>query len=206
MSGERRRFTVTAPDWGQDHLSSDAIVAFVDRELADRPHRRATRHLGECAECSAHVHAQRQARAALRSAECPRLPSSLLSMLQSIPQEAELPGPPAGLAVTADGQFVTVQRVERFPAAPRVRSSRIRLGAGAAVSGLALGALALGAPGVVSGSPVPPPGPERGVFDRPLLGGPSGVVDARLRLDPGPGQDLPTERMARTPGSFRGFP
>lgn len=203
MSGQRRRFTVTAPDWGQDHLSADALVAYVDRELAAGPHQRATRHLAECPECAAQVRAQGQASAVLRSAECPRPPSSLLSMLQSIPHEAELPGPPAGLAVTADGQFVTMQRAERHPVSPRVRSSRIRLGAGAAVSSLALGALALGSPAAVPGPPIQP-APDRGVFDRPLLGGPSGGVDAQLRIDPAPGQDLPAGRMARTPGSFLG--
>jgi anti-sigma factor RsiW len=109
----RWRISVTAPDWGQDHLSLDAIVAYVDDELAHGPHLRATQHLAQCAECAAQVVAQGQARAALRTAECPSLPSSLLSSLRSIPQDTDIPGPPTDLAVTSDGQLVNVLRPER---------------------------------------------------------------------------------------------
>jgi hypothetical protein len=104
---------VIAPNWGQDHLSLDAIVAYVDDELAEGPQLRATRHLAQCRECAAQVVAQGQARAALRTAECPSLPSSLLSSLRAIPQDTDLPGPPPGLAVTSDGQLVSVLRTER---------------------------------------------------------------------------------------------
>jgi anti-sigma factor RsiW len=104
---------VTAPDWGQDHLSLDAIVAYVDDELAQGPHQRATRHLAQCRECAAQVVAQGQARAALRTAEVPSLPSSLLSSLRSIPQDTDIPGPPGDLAVTSDGQLVSVLRPDR---------------------------------------------------------------------------------------------
>lgn len=194
MTGERRRFSVTAPDWGQDHLSSDAIVAYVDSELADRPYSRATRHLAECPECATQVVAQGQARSALRSAQCPSLPSSLLSSLRSIPQDAELPGPPADLAMTADGQIVAmvgsrpaprrpVDRLVEAPAGRQPVSRLFKLGAGAAVSGLALGALAFGAPGVASGPQPSTTGNDRGVFNGSVVGGP-GVVDARLRLTP----------------------
>lgn len=211
MTGGRRRFTVTAPDWGQDHLSSDAIVAYVDCELADRPFSRATRHIAECPECAMQVTSQGQARSALRSAECPSLPSSLLSSLRSIPQHAELPGPPTGLAMTADGQFVTVVRSEPAPrpgrpvepatgGSPHGRRTpvprRFKFGAGAAVSGLAIGALALGAPGIASGPPHPTTATDRGVFNGSVLGG-RGVVDARLRL-------TPADQGERIPGSFTG--
>lgn len=208
----RRRFSVTVPDWGQDHLSSDAIVAFVDNELAAGPHTRATQHLSTCRECAAQVVTQGQARSALRSAQFPSLPSSLLNSLRSIPQEAELPAPPAGLAMTADGQIVTVLRPELLPAAhaepatqPHIarsatplsgRSSthrRLRFGAGAAVSGLAIGAIALAAPGFASTSATPTGPPERGVFNGPVLGGGAGVVDAQLRLTPGRSDPLPEE-------------
>ncbi len=192
MTGERRRFTVTAPDWGQDHLLPDAVVAFVDGELADRPFSRATRHLAECPECATQVVAQGQARSALRSAECPILPSSLLSSLRSIPQDAELPGPPAGLAMTADGRLVTVLRSEPAPRRPVGQHGRrppvprrFKFGAGAAVSGLALGALALGAPGMASGPPPAATGNDRGVFNGSLVGSPGGA-DANLRLAPLP--------------------
>ena len=104
---------MTAPDWGQDHLSLDAIVAYVDDELAEGPHLRATRHLSQCRECAAQVVAQGQARAALRTATVPSLPSSLLSSLRSIPQDTDIPGPPGDLAVTSDGQLVSVLRPDR---------------------------------------------------------------------------------------------
>jgi anti-sigma factor RsiW len=168
VSAGGRRFSVQVPDWGQDHLSAEAVAAYVDGELGERPYDRATRHLAECGECAAQVVAQGQARAALRSARCPSLPSSLISSLRSIPQDADLPPAPNGLAMTRDGQFVAMldsapprsnsarsaPPSSMLTAAPPAglaepltpsRSRRGRLGAGAAMSGLALGALAIGA-------------------------------------------------------------
>lgn len=209
MVDGRWRISVTAPDWGQDHLSSDAIVAFVDGELAPGPHRRATQHLRQCPECAAQVGAQGQARSALRTAAGPSLPSSLLTSLRSIPQDTDLPAPPAGLAMTADGQLVAVVRPE--PDAPRPTGNRtepddpaaasepgrrtsaqrrMRLGTGVAVSGLALGALALGVPAASTGPLVPgPAASDRGALGGSVLGGPglsdtSAVVDAGLRIAP----------------------
>jgi anti-sigma factor RsiW len=178
------------PDWGQDHLSPEAVVAFVDDELDDGPFLRATRHLDSCPECATQVAAQGQARSALRSAECPSLPSSLMSSLFSIPHDTEVPGAPAGLAVTAEGEFVSVLRPERVRQEPpaglaldhgrRVPARRMRFGAGAAMSGLALGAMALGATGISSDAPTAVAGPDRGVFDGSVLGG--SAVDAQLRI------------------------
>ena len=108
MSAGGRRFSVQVPDWGQDHLSAEAVAAYVDGELALRPHDRATRHLVACPECAAQVVAQGQASAALRSARCPSLSSSLMSTLRSIPQVAELPAAPNGLAMSPDGQIVAM--------------------------------------------------------------------------------------------------
>lgn len=210
MNGEGRRFSVTLPDWGQDHLSPEAVVAFVDDELDDGPFLRASRHLDSCGECATQVAAQGQARSALRSAECPSLPSSLMSSLFSIPQDTELPGAPAGLAVTADGQFVSVLRPEQVaPAglAPgsdhgrRLPSRRMRFGAGAALSGLALGAMALGATGIASDPPAGVAGPERGVFDGAVLGGPAADAQLRLPVDAsGPSGDLGL--VPRIPATF----
>ncbi|HYH32136.1 MAG TPA: zf-HC2 domain-containing protein [Pseudonocardia sp.] len=191
MSSGRWRISVTTPDWGHDHLSSDAVVAYVDDELAPGPHLRATQHLAQCRECAAQVVAQGQARAALRTAGCPSLPSSLLSSLRSIPQDTDLPAPPAGLAVTPDGQFVSVLRPG--PAAPEQAESvnapshgrrphrGLRIGTGVAVSGLAIGAIAFALPTAASGPAAPasaPPGEVRGNAVSP--------VDARLRLAPAP--------------------
>ena len=60
MSAGGRRFSVQVPDWGQDHLSTEAVAAYVDGELGERPYDRATRHLAECSECAAQVVAQGQ--------------------------------------------------------------------------------------------------------------------------------------------------
>lgn len=160
---DRRRFQVVPPDWGTPHLTLEAIVAYVDDELAAGPHDRATRHLGLCPECAAEVAEQRRARSALRGADAPTLPPSLMSALQAIPQDAELPPPPAGLSLTPDGELVSVLRPDLVgrdaPRRPR-RSRRARLGTGAAVSGIALGALAFGIPAGTSSAPAPGvPGP-----------------------------------------------
>jgi hypothetical protein len=62
--------------------------------------------VANCDECCAQVAAQRQARAALRTAGGPRLPASLMSALRSIPDHTDLPGAPADLAMSPDGQLV----------------------------------------------------------------------------------------------------
>lgn len=200
MSGARR-FSVSTPDWGQAHLSLDAIVAYVDDELAPGAHARADAHLADCRECTAEVTAQRQARAALRGAGGPCLPSSLLRSLRAIPVDAELPPVPPGLAVSADGEFVLLRDVpapdadpgaptRHHAAAPRRLGRRARIGA---VSGLALGALAVGA--LVAPDPVPP-APERGV----LGGGAVLNVPVQARLGPaGPHDGPPTVTSSPAP-------
>ncbi len=196
MTASGRRFSVELPDWGQDHLSAEAVAAYVDGELDDRPYDRATRHLATCGECAAQVVAQGQASAALQSARCPSLPSSLMKSLRSIPQAAQVPPAPNGLAMTSDGQMVAMLA----PAPEPHRSStagtssgtslgppaglaespqqnnkglRGRLGTGAAISGLALGVLALGA-AIIAGDAPPSatPGPGSGPV----------VVEAHLQL------------------------
>jgi anti-sigma factor RsiW len=198
---------VTAPDWGPAHLSSDAVVAFVDDELAQGPHARATAHVAACPECAAEVVAQRQARTALRAASCPSLPSSLLSSLRAIPQDTELPAPPAGLAVSADGQLVSVLRPEPEAAPAHGRrpptARRLRFGAGVAVSGLAIGALTLGVGSLAEDTVVAEP--ERGVLGGSVLS--PGV--AQFGFEPGvrTAADVDarfTERVARMPHTFLG--
>jgi anti-sigma factor RsiW len=128
------------PAWG-GHLALDAIVAYVDEELSPGAHRRALEHLSRCSECAAEVIAQTQARVALRGSIAPRLPSSLLSSLRAIPTDTELPEPPAGLAVSSDGELVAMLRDPARPSRRRPVDRRVRLGAGAVVTGLALGGL-----------------------------------------------------------------
>jgi hypothetical protein len=185
MTAPRRRFEVVAPDWGQTHLTSDAVVAFVDDELSAAAHGRALRHLESCPGCASDVAEQRQARSALRSARGPELSSALLHALRAIPRDTELPGPPAGLAVGPDGGFVQSLRgapeagpADR-PAGPTRpgRASR-RWGAGLTATGIALGALAL------TGTVMPADSPVRGVFGGPVLD--SGSADARLQAAPSP--------------------
>ena len=235
MTDARWRISVTTPDWGQDHLSLDAVVAYVDDELAPGPHLRATQHLAQCRECAAQVVAQGQARAALRTADCPSMPSSLLSSLRSIPMETELPGPPAGLAVAPDGQLMSVLRPERVE--PRREAARphgkrphrgLRFGTGVAVSGLAMGAIAFAMPTDVGGPAEPPTATTDSLTESTLRG--VTPVDAHLRLDPGaaaqkapaagadaggpapsapsspPAYELPLERLDHIPGSFLDFP
>jgi hypothetical protein len=78
----RRQFGST------EHLSTEAIAAFVDGELRINAHLRAANHLSQCPQCAAEVEAQSQARAALRQS-CPvQVPSSLLGMLSQIPHSS----------------------------------------------------------------------------------------------------------------------
>lgn len=71
-----------------EHLSTEAIAAFVDGELRMSAHMRAAHHLSMCPQCSAEVDAQGQARSALRDS-CPIIvPTSLLGALSQIPHRA----------------------------------------------------------------------------------------------------------------------
>ena len=167
MTASRRRFEVVPPDWGQTHLSPDAVVAFVDDELGTGARRRAAAHLEACADCAG-MCADRSA------AHMPALSSSLLQSLRTIPQHTELPGVPAGLAVAPDGALV---QPLRDPA-----NSRARFGAGLAASGLAVGALAL------TLSLLPAGEPETGPLGGAVLGG------ARLHVPAGEPASAPVAR------------
>ncbi|PPK70136.1 zf-HC2 domain-containing protein [Actinokineospora auranticolor] len=163
---------------GEQHLLPDAVVAFVDGELGRTANDRVAAHAVNCPWCAGEISAQRQARAAVRAADTPAMPAGLLASLRAIPQETELPATPDGLAVTADGQLVAVQRPDRAPGAfgtsaplgsstklgeGRVvlgrRNRRAAQGAGVVVSGLVLGALAL--VNTTGASPESPPQPQQ---------------------------------------------
>ncbi|MGH3561937.1 MAG: anti-sigma E factor RseA [Mycobacterium sp.] len=77
--GAPRQFSST------EHLSSEAIAAFVDGELRMNAHLRAAHHLSLCAECATEVEYQNRARSALRDSHPIRIPSTLLGMLSQIP-------------------------------------------------------------------------------------------------------------------------
>ncbi|AKK29074.1 anti-sigma E factor RseA [Mycobacterium sp. EPa45] len=89
-----------------EHLSIEAIAAYVDGELRMKSYLRAAHHLSLCPECAAEVEGQTQARTALRDSLPISMPSSLLGLLSQIPQSApdEPPAPQSGLAdQLADG-------------------------------------------------------------------------------------------------------
>ncbi len=71
-----------------EHLSIEAVAAFVDGELRMTAHLRAAHHLSLCPQCAGEVEAQRQARAALRDSGSIVVPTSLLGMLSQIPNHA----------------------------------------------------------------------------------------------------------------------
>ncbi|MFN2494802.1 MAG: anti-sigma factor, partial [Pseudonocardiaceae bacterium] len=108
------------------HLAVDALVAFVDGELSAAARERAAEHLASCRTCAAEVAGQRQARSVVRSADGPQVPPRLLATLRAIPQTAELPGAPDGLAVTAQGTIVAFSDPAR--AAPLASGSSLGSG------------------------------------------------------------------------------
>lgn len=69
-----------------DHLSIEAVAAYVDGELPMKAHLRAGNHLSQCPQCAAEVDAQGQARAALRECRPVTMPSTLMGLLSQIPQ------------------------------------------------------------------------------------------------------------------------
>ncbi|BBX72523.1 RNA polymerase subunit sigma-70 [Mycobacterium shinjukuense] len=89
--GAPRRFRST------EHLSTEAIAAFVDGELRMNAYLRAAHHLSLCPQCAAEVDDHSRARAALRDSRPIRIPSALLGLLSEIPQAApEGPAPLSG--------------------------------------------------------------------------------------------------------------
>ncbi|MCK0173114.1 anti-sigma E factor RseA [Mycolicibacterium sp. F2034L] len=74
-----------------EHLSTEAMAAFVDGELRMNAHMRAAHHLSLCAQCATEVDAQSKARAALRDSRPIAIPTSLLDMLSQIPQHMQHP-------------------------------------------------------------------------------------------------------------------
>jgi anti-sigma factor RsiW len=160
----------------EQHLMPDAVVAFVDGELSHVARDRAARHIANCPLCAGDTAVQRQARTAVQSAEIPGASAGLLAALRNIPVDTELPTTHERLAMTEDGQLVSVQRPDARSAlggsvlgasAPLGTGSsvlstsrswhgrRAVQGAGVVAAGLMLGALAMVGPHVL-GSPADP--------------------------------------------------
>ena len=77
-----------------DHLSIEAVAAYVDGELPMKAHLRAGSHLTLCQQCAAEVDAQGQARAALRESRPVTMPSTLMGLLSQIPESTPEEPPP----------------------------------------------------------------------------------------------------------------
>ena len=96
-----------------EHLSSEAIAAFVDGELRMSAHLRAAHHLSLCPDCAAEVDAQAQAREVLRDS-CPiAVPTSLLGLLSQIPQHIPRPAANPNDKTAEQTQFADDPRRER---------------------------------------------------------------------------------------------
>jgi hypothetical protein len=96
-----------------EHLSTEAIAAFVDGELRMGAHLRAAHHMSLCPHCSAEVDAQGQARAALRDS-CPiAIPTSLLGALSKIPHQAPLEPPVEDVSPQVDAGVPRTRRKRR---------------------------------------------------------------------------------------------
>jgi hypothetical protein len=98
--GAPRQFSST------EHLSTEAIAAFVDGELRLNAHLRAAHHLSLCAECAAEVEGQNRARSALRDSQPIKIPSTLLGTLSQIADTPVADAPMDGPPTAGAGQFV----------------------------------------------------------------------------------------------------
>lgn len=92
-----------------EHLSEEAVAAFVDGEMPPRAHRRVLRHLVHCDECRRDVKAQRDAAQRMREAahEPVHMSSELLHKLAAIPTNCDPQNPsgaPAGTEQQRQGQ------------------------------------------------------------------------------------------------------
>jgi anti-sigma factor RsiW len=143
----------------EDHLSVDAVVAYVDGELGLTAFQRVAHHLHDCPDCAREVAEQAAAQQALRMAGGPRMPSDLFNSLRAIPvgepvgATSLLPRTlPLGLPMQStesnapidDRSGRTLDERSLSDRNRGNRSRRARLGAGALVAGLAVGALATG--------------------------------------------------------------
>lgn len=80
--GAPRQFSST------EHLSTEAVAAFVDGELRMNAHLRAAHHLSLCQDCAAEVEYQNRARSALRDSQPISIPSTLLGTLVQLADTA----------------------------------------------------------------------------------------------------------------------
>jgi hypothetical protein len=174
---------VTLPE---QHLSEDALAAYVDGILSHTADERAAKHLRTCAECRAAVDAEREAKALLGATPDPTLPAGLLAKLLDVPMTADIGSTDQTLAIEGDklgwstsDSKVMERRVTTAPARPRpsarpggatrpagrsTRSRRARRGLAVSLAGLAFGVIATAAStSANSAAPARPgevPGPQ----------------------------------------------
>ncbi|AWB82154.1 hypothetical protein C3B44_07100 [Corynebacterium yudongzhengii] len=99
-----------------EHLSHEAVAAFVDDELSDNAAHRARVHVVQCPECRHEVHAQRRAAQILQGSNMSaqvRAPRELLNRLAGIADGPVADGPTAEATPTAQPEDV-IDRVETF--------------------------------------------------------------------------------------------
>lgn len=107
------------------HLAAEAIVAYLDGELAPGPEQRATQHLEHCGECRGVLAIQRQAKSTLGRAWTPPPDQDLLQKLRNIPVETDLPGH-GDMTLAMDGEQIVWRN--KPPRTRSTRSSRRRSG------------------------------------------------------------------------------
>lgn len=135
-----------------EHLTLDVVVAYADGEMGLTAFQRAAAHVMQCASCAADVAEQTAASQYLRQATLPRMPGSLFDTLKSIPVALPGPGPVPGVLVdSASGR--TMRTAD---SSGHGRGRRFRLGAGALVAGLAVGAVVVAASGDATVGPLSP--------------------------------------------------
>ncbi len=164
----------------EDHLNLDTVVAYADGELSLTAYQRAAAHLMCCTRCAAEVDEQAVARTSLRSAPTPAMPSSLAAALCSIPVAAPVSRTPG---IGMDGRTGHAIRVSHL-GAYHPRGRRLRLGAGALVAGIAVGAFA------TAGAPSEPP--ARSPANNPAV--------VPVGYSPAAGVPLPGPPVPNTPG------
>ncbi|RNE48457.1 anti-sigma factor family protein [Corynebacterium alimapuense] len=95
---KRRRVRCPREFSSTEHISLEAVAAFVDGELTAVAAHRVRVHLVHCAECRREVHRQRNASEWLRGSnitEEVRAPQDLLTRLAGIAANPQKPGPDA---------------------------------------------------------------------------------------------------------------
>ncbi len=147
-----------------DHLSLDVVVAYADGEMSLTAYQRAAAHIVKCPSCAADVAEQTAASQYLRQAHMPTMPGGLFDALKSIPVAVPQAAPLPGVMVDS-----TSGRTIRTPEnQTHGRGRRFRLGAGALVAGLAVGAVVVVSAGEHPVGPtVRPAQPDRTAVSRP---------------------------------------